>query len=149
MHQALHSTSKIISKKGVKIPTVFLATAHISENIKNEVLDTLEEGLSHLNIKLLKGDISEKLLEKSNIIVLFDEDKAILNQAWEEGVVPVVSDFNDVIVDYNPNTETGNGFVYDSLNYWEIFTAIVRACETYKFPYDWKFIVRSCKKSRA
>lgn len=141
------ATEQVASKKRTKVPTVLLATAHISENIKNEVIETLEEGLSHLNIKLLKDENSNLALEKSHIVVLFGEDKNLLTKAWKEGVVPITQAFDDSIVDYNPNTESGNSFIYESNNYWEIFAAIVRACETYKFPYDWKFIVRSCTKS--
>ena len=138
---------KVVSKKGVKTPTVLLATAHISENIKNDVIKTLEEGLSHLDIKLLKDGTGELPLEKSNIVVLFEKDKNLLKKAWKKGVVPITQAFDKSIVDYNPNTESGNSFIYKSINHWEIFAAIVRACETYKFPYDWKFIVRSCTKS--
>lgn len=147
MQKAAEQETPISPKKRIKIPTVLLATAHISENVKNEIIETLEEGLSHLDIKLLKDEASELILEQSHIVVLFEEDKDLLNKAWKKGVVPVVQAFDGSIVDYDPNTESGNSFVYNSKNYWEIFAAIVRACETYKFPYDWKSIVRSCIKS--
>ena len=39
-------------------------------------------------------------------------------------------------------TFVGNGFVYDNENVWGIFAGVVRALETFKFPYDWKHIVR-------
>ncbi|MBA4336505.1 hypothetical protein C0416_01895 [bacterium] len=138
---------QVAIKKNTKVPTVLLAAANISENIKSEILDTLEEGLSHLHIKLLKNENDFSSLEKSHIIVLFENDMDLLKKAWSQGVVPITQAFDSSIIDYNPNTESGNSFVYDSKNYWEIFAAIVRACETYKFPYDWKFIVRSCTKS--
>ncbi len=141
------AAEQVTTKKSAKTPTILLAAANISENIKSEVLDILEEGLSHLNIKLLKDDKGLLNLEKSHIVVLFGNDSDLLKKAWSLGVVPVTTAFEESIVDYNPNTESGNSFVYKSLNHWEIFAAIVRACETYKFPYDWKFIVRSCMKT--
>lgn len=141
------TAEKVEVKKRTKMPTVFLSTANITENIRSEVIDTLEEGLAHLDINLIKGEISEMNLDKSHIIVMFDEDENTLRKAWKHGVVPVTKGFIEEVVDYNPNTESGNSFIYKSLNHWEIFAAIVRACETYKFPYDWKFIVRSCTKS--
>jgi hypothetical protein len=138
---------KVTPKKRTKVPTVLLAMAHISEDIKNEVIETLEEGLSHLNINILMDETSELALEKSHVVVLFGKDENLLKKAWKEGVVPITQAFDGSIVDYNPNTESGNAFIYENANHWEVFAAIVRACETYKFPYDWKFIVRSCTKS--
>lgn len=138
---------KVKSKKRTKQPTVLLATANISEEIKSEVIDTLEEGLSHLDISLIKDETSDLAFEKSHIVVLFENDMDLIKKAWKEGVVPITQAFDESIIDYNPNTESGNSFIYKSLNYWEVFAAIVRACETYRFPYDWKFIVRSCTKS--
>jgi len=151
MQQTMHITAdfpvKTVSKKNIKIPTVLLATSTITKSVKNEVVRILKEGLTHLNIKVLNGEITEELLKNSDIVVLFEKDPDLLNMAWDKGVVPVTKSFGKLTVDYNPNTETGNSFIYESTNHWEIFAAIVRACETYKFPYDWKFIVRSCKKT--
>jgi glycogen synthase len=79
--------------------------------------------------------------------VILDENFDKIKKAWENGVVTITPGFNEQIKDYNPNTESGNAFVFKNANEWEIFAAIVRAVETYKFPYDWKFIVRSCKAS--
>lgn len=81
-----------------------------------------------------------KLLEAADLALTFsfsDVGEMLLN-----GVIPVSSKRKDV-EDYNPNRETGNGFVYKSNSQWGIFAALVRASETFKFPYDWKHIVRS------
>lgn len=48
------------------------------------------------------------------------------------------------IRNYHPATEEGEGFVYDDSNVWNVFSALVRARETYYFPYDWQHIQRSC-----
>jgi len=81
-----------------------------------------------------------KLLEAADLALTFsfsDVEEMLLN-----GVIPVSSERVDV-EDYNPNRETGNGFVYKTNTHWGIFAALVRASETFKFPYDWKHIVRS------
>ncbi len=80
------------------------------------------------------------LLEAADLALTFrfsDVGEMLLN-----GVIPVSSERKDV-EDYNPNRETGNGFVYKTDSQWGIFAALVRASETFKFPYDWKHIVRS------
>lgn len=57
------------------------------------------------------------------------------------GTIPI-SSMRPEVSDYNPNKETGNGFIYKEEDHWCVFAALVRALETYKFPYDWNNIVR-------
>lgn len=70
-----------------------------------------------------------------------DEDDA--RACLEHGVVPV-SPATGVLTNYDPNQEAGNAFTYDQLTHWHCFAAVVRAMETYKFPYDWKTIQKHC-----
>lgn len=130
------------TSKPSKTPIIYVATS-----IKNEVYEILQEGLSHLDAKILTETDFETALKKANMVVLINENLDKVKQAWENGVVPITQALDPSIMDYNPNTESGNAFVYQNANQWEVFAAVVRAIETYKFPYDWKFIVRSCKAS--
>ena len=59
------------------------------------------------------------------------------------GIIGVV-----LLNNYHPNEETGNSFTYPSTNPWDIFMALVRAHETYRFPYDWQHIVRGVFRTR-
>lgn len=79
------------------------------------------------------------LLEACDIALVFDFSD--VEEMLLHGVIPVSSKRPEV-VDYNPNRETGNSFVYRDQSPWGIFAAVVRAIETFKFPYDWKHIVR-------
>lgn len=66
-----------------------------------------------------------------------------LTQALAYGTVAVTpAGLN--IHDYNPNQESGNAFVYQKENVWHCYGALVRALETFKFPYDWKTIQKEC-----
>lgn len=135
-------------KKGRKTPTLLITIPKNKTIEGEEALRKLREGLDHLDINVVETkQLTQSALLKAHMVVLFQNDETLLKLAWEEGVVPIVRPFNDTIVDYNPNTESGNSFIYEEDNYWAIFAAIVRARETYKFPYDWKFIIRSCKRS--
>jgi hypothetical protein len=140
--EAEHKSEESKDKK-TKAPAIYLAAAKVKES----VIATLEKGLSHLDIEIIKEDDFEKGLKVAHMVVLLDENLPQLKKAWEAGVVTITSAFDSSITDYNPNTESGNSFVYKNTNEWEIFAAVVRALETYKFPYDWKFIIRSCKSS--
>lgn len=79
------------------------------------------------------------VLQASDIALGFefsDVEEMLLN-----GTIPV-SPMRGEVVDYNPNRETGNSFTYKNDDHWCIFAALVRALETFKFPYDWNNIVR-------
>jgi glycogen synthase len=62
------------------------------------------------------------------------------------GVVPICLP-SSLLDDYNPVQETGNAFVYEQPTMWSCFAALVRAVETYKFPFDWKTIQKHCLES--
>ena len=129
-------------------PAIYIYLQDIHESIKI-ILGDLFEGLAHLDVKVIfdEEEPLETALEKANMILILNQDKKLLKKAWENGVVTITNKFTNEIADYNPNNETGNSFIFENFNEWEIFAAVVRALETYKFPYDWKFISRSCKKS--
>ncbi len=81
----------------------------------------------------------KKLLEAADIALAFkfsDVEEMLIN-----GIIPISKERKEII-DYNPNHECGNAFVYKSDSPWEVFAALVRATETFRFPYDWKHIVR-------
>ena len=64
----------------------------------------------------------------------------------EYGVVPIGPECK-ALEDYNPVQETGNGFLYTGSDVWHAYGAIVRAAETFKFPYDWRTIQRHCMET--
>jgi hypothetical protein len=83
----------------------------------------------------------KEILGAADIMVALpfnDLEEALLN-----GTIPVCHQC-ELANDYNPNAETGNSFVYgnaEAADHWKIFASLVRALETYKFPYDWKNII--------
>ncbi|MBI4975354.1 hypothetical protein HZC20_01630 [Candidatus Peregrinibacteria bacterium] len=80
-----------------------------------------------------------KLLMAADIALSFDFSD--IEELMINGVIPISSKRPEVF-DYDPNRETGNGFIYKNDSPWGIFAALVRALETFKFPYDWKHIMR-------
>ena len=73
---------------------------------------------------------------------LFLSDPATLpelSRCLQSGAVPVAPT-TKLLKNYDPNQENGNAFLYEALTHWQAFAAVVRALETYRFPYDWKTI---------
>ena len=81
----------------------------------------------------------KKLLEAADIALGFSFND--IEEMLLHGTIPV-SLKRPEILDYNPTKESGNAFIYKKNDQWDAFAAIVRAAETFKFPYDWKHIVR-------
>lgn len=82
----------------------------------------------------------EKLLAAADFTLSFEFND--VEEMMMHGAVPISGERSEMI-DYNPNRETGNGFIFKKNDVWGIFAALVRAVETFKFPYDWKHIMRA------
>lgn len=88
------------------------------------------------------------LMEAADLALCFefnDVEELLMN-----GIIPVSAERPDLL-DYDANHETGYGFIYKNTGVWGVFAALVRAVETFKFPYDWKHImqegIRAVKES--
>jgi hypothetical protein len=115
----------------------------------------------------------KELMQASDIMVAMPFND--LEEMFLNGVVPI-SHEREGAMNYDPNQESGNSFVYSAVDigengvsdtrscnrmnlsevcesnssvdaHWKIFAALVRALETFKFPYDWKNIINSCLES--
>ncbi len=61
--------------------------------------------------------------------------------AMRYGSVPIVrcvGGLADTVQEYNPHTGEGNGFVFNNYDPWELFAAIVRALEVFRFKDIWR-----------
>lgn len=89
------------------------------------------------NISDLEGDIL--LVEKSM------EDQAIQVLKLKP-MVPVVFKENQMFVEFDANREVGFAFLYFDNSIFSQFAAVVRAIETYKFPFDWKNLLKEVQE---
>lgn len=156
-----------------KRPVVCIPTG-VSDKLGGELLKQILPGLMELPIEVLilgKGSaaygsmLTEIAKEHSHrIAIIPNDEKAIakmyaaadmalfltdasgmdeLKTALSFGTVPVAPVTKE-IGDYNPNQESGEGFLYAKVSVWHCFAGLVRALETFKFPYDWKTIQKHC-----
>jgi starch synthase len=57
------------------------------------------------------------------------------------GTIPIVratGGLADTIDDWNPATQTGNGFVFTAYDHWDLFAQVVRALETFRQASPWR-----------
>lgn len=88
-------------------------------------------------------DNVRKLLAAADIALFLTDPSGMpeLHSCLQYGVVPIAPDCK-ALNDYNPVQETGNAFLAADATPWLIFAALVRALETFKFPFDWRTIER-------
>ncbi len=90
------------------------------------------------------GVSQKEALEAADIAIVFNAED--IATARKFGCVPVAPELNVATVNYNPVQEKGNGFYFKNTTAWDIFAALVRALETYQFPYDWDNVLKAAQK---
>lgn len=92
-------------------------------------------------------DHVRKILSASDATLFFrsgEENERLIQSALSYAALPVVpKSARHLVEDYNPNQESGNGFLYEEGNMWSAYEALVRVKENFKFPYDYKTIQQS------
>jgi len=153
---------------------VLCIPAGVSDQLGGKLLEDVLPGLLELPLEILilgKGstaygkmltDLAKK--HSHRIAIVPNDEKAIrkmyaaadmalflsnpaampeLQQVLAYGAVPLAPAVSK-LHDYNPNQESGEAFTYDKETMWHAFAAVVRALETFKFPFDWRTIQRHC-----
>jgi starch synthase len=107
----------------------------------------LEQEYSH-RVKIIRDEdvLRRKMYAASDIGLFFAENEDELVNCLAYGAVPV-GPKQSHLSDYNPVQEAGNAFIADPHNPWTWFTALVRATETYKLPYDWRTIQKQAMQT--
>ena len=62
---------------------------------------------------------------------------------WVVPIVPKDNYLDNVLKEFNPIKSEWNAFFYNEINKWEIFYALARYIENYKFPYDNRNLIKN------
>lgn len=89
-----------------------------------------------------------RMLAGADMAIFFaEQDEAGEREnALRYGTIPISLPMQG-LENYNPVQESGNSFIFSSPTHWQCFAAVVRALETFKFPYDWRTIQRHAMDS--
>jgi hypothetical protein len=150
---------------GIKIDekTPLLLVCDLSEKI-HEILKNVVDGVPSIGVQLL---VVEPTLESMKdfwnemennypeyVKVVPDKDQwedAVDLELLEDVTVEKLKELKELrivplaengIAAYDPIKEEGSGFTYNHDEGWSLFVALVRASETYRFPYDWGNIIK-------
>lgn len=88
----------------------------------------------------------DRLLLAADLAILFNHHTDLIQLLKNYGVVMVADDKCPLLDNYKPNEEVGNAFLFNKKDLWSVFAAIVRALETFRFPFDWQHIIKNMQK---
>ena len=154
-----------------KQPIICFPTG-ITDELGGSLMEQTIEGLLKLPVSIVirgrgskkYGEFFTQLMKKNShrIAIIADDEQHVRwmlagadiglffsSQTDEEdvenclryGVIPVALP-NEILENYNPVQESGNAFIYEEESAWLCFGSLVRALETFKFPFDWRTIQR-------
>jgi hypothetical protein len=103
--------------------------------------DIFLEALKELKIKFILNKSSKPELDTTEveaIVFATDRTEQVLDYVRKYKAVPILSNKIEGFFDFNPLKENGNAFLFTENTPWHMLEAVIRAKETFKFPYDWK-----------
>lgn len=119
-----------------------------AEHKFQEPIEKLYENFSKQITILDQSDENEKdILAMSDASIFLNQDDTKIFSSLSYACIPLylnVENNNKIINNFNPLSEKWNWFLIESSSYWHIFSTIIRAYETYRFPYDWENLKRQC-----
>ena len=71
-------------------------------------------------------------------------------EAMRYGVIPVVrktGGLADSVIDYDPGTDMGTGFVFNDFDSYAFYGTVARSLETYKYPEAWRIFQKRVMKA--
>jgi len=126
-------------------PVEIVLTGIGTEKYQNYFTGMAEKNNTKIVILGNSEDEKRKIYAASDIILILTASEECVEEAknaMRYGVIPVTPP-QDFVEDYNPNQEKGNAFVYMKDSPWSFFATLIRALESFRFPYDWKNIAVS------
>jgi starch synthase len=104
----------------------------------------------HHRVRILpeSSDNVRKMLAACDMALFLHDPKTSkeLLECLHYGVVPIAPK-TSALEDYDPIQEAGDAFLYEQATVWHCYGALVRALETFKFPFDWRTIQRHCMET--
>ena len=102
------------------------------------------------NEKLGENIIATSKIEPKSLVwfdfIVCDEDIKNMNKYFELWITPIISTknpLNSILQEFNPIKNEWNAYLFENTEKWNIFYAIVRYLENYKFPFDNKNLVKN------
>jgi glycogen synthase len=92
----------------------------------------------------------ERILESSDVILCPEmPTKPILEKIQKAGIIPILpSGKSENLENYDPHSETGNVFLFETDNFWQFLKTIICASENSKFEYDWRNIQKNWRLAK-
>ncbi len=128
---------------------------------EEKILDNLLEWLSRLPVNFVILTNNKKFKNTKNLhftdkislekkvwfdFIVGDDDIESLENYFKYWVVPIVSSHNylsSLLKEFDAKASSWNAFLYENMDSYSVFYALVRYLENKKFPYDNKILVKN------
>lgn len=113
----------------------------------NFIIKGENPGVDFKNIKFIPEITEINKLGLDFVLTNFEEDLSGYFNFW---VVPIVSSekiWSEHLEEFNPVSTSGNSFMFEHNTEWDMFYALVKYLENYKFPYDNKNLIKNVIES--
>ncbi len=163
----LSFSGRLVEQKGIDL--IIKVLPHLFQERPDVQLVVLGSGTERYRLELtvlqkkfpmqvglhLRPDFTmpRKIFAGSDMMLIpsiFEPGGIIALEAMRYGCVPIVrrtGGLNDIVDDFNPNTNLGNGFSFKSVDSWALYGAIIESLTIYNAPSLWKELVKNCMLS--
>ncbi len=111
-----------------------------SSHIRTIVIGENNSKTKYKHVHFVPAKYSKNVMEGCDLFVWPDSDEEA--SVMHYGTLCITKE-SHTVDNYNPQHETGNGFVCPLQNPWMLFACVVGAQVHYSFPYDWKHICQN------
>ena len=123
-----------------------MVLAEGDEEAQKKCFELLEHYPDNFTILEATPQSKDRIIESCDIMLFAHKPtKTILKKIVNQGIVPILPE-GAGIDNFDPQRESGAGFTFTEGNFWQMVTAIIRASENYRFPYDWRSVKKNLSK---
>jgi starch synthase len=120
------------------------------ERYRNEIIKLQKLYPKQIGLHL-RSDfrLPRKIFSGADIILMpstFEPGGIVALEALRYGAIPLTrrtGGLNDIIVDFDPISKTGNGFSFTNNDPWDLFAGLIEALTIYKQPHLWKKLIHN------
>jgi len=144
----------VVEKFLKEFPAQFVFLGSGNSEYKNQLTKLQKRFPDNVSIHLYPDfKLPRKIFSGADAILIpsiFEPGGIVALEAMRYGAVPIVrktGGLADSVMNFNPQTKSGNGFVFKQFSQWSLFATLVQAITIYQQPPLWKQLITNAMES--
>ncbi|PCI24909.1 hypothetical protein COB57_04020 [Candidatus Peregrinibacteria bacterium] len=129
----------------LSVGIMFVLRAKATKKYQERVEDLQKRYPSLLFVLNDSEENIRTIFASADAVLSLHTDAELLMMSMTYGAVPICQ-ANELVDNYDVIEEQGSGFCFMGESRWNIFESVIRARESFRFPYDWKNIQKTIMK---